>query len=108
MVIKRNANNKKASKPLLKIFNKDSKAIAKKIQKENPRRPPVASRLKPKEISNKKYYTIEEDAIILWVLSEEKYKRTKGVSIIKVIKQKVGKTEESIRNRVKRYLRRLS
>lgn len=68
MVVRKNATSKSSTKNLLKLVNKDSKAITKKIQKENPRRAPVASRLKPKEASNKKYYTIEEDAIILKIL----------------------------------------
>lgn len=111
MVFKKNAKKPKALKSLDEFKNGMSKIISKKIQKENPRRAPVTSRrVVPKEASYKKYYTIEEDAIILKTLAEPKIKRqnTKGSSIIAILKQKVGKTEESIRNRMKRYLKRLS
>ena len=56
----------------------------------------------------KKYYTIEEDAVILKILADIKNTTIKGVSLIKLLKLKLGKTEESLRNRIKRHLKRLS
>ena len=85
MVINKNVKNLKKGIYNGALKEKFSVATLKKIKKENPRRAPVAARLVPKPPIIKKYYTIEEDAIILKVLADAKNTVKKGASLIKLL-----------------------
>lgn len=55
----------------------------------------------------KQYYTVGEDAVIIRALNAIKPDQNK-TPVIKQLGETLHKSEESIRNRVKRYIKRLS
>ena len=67
----------------------------------------MAAQIKPKEAQLKKYYTVEEDAIIIKAFEEKKPEETIS-STIKTLCKKIEKTEESLKNRLKRFIRKFS
>ena len=79
----------------------------KSIAKANPRRPAKVVEVSTRSPIVKQYYTVGEDAVIIKGLNSLKDGQTK-TALIKTLAESLKKTEESIRNRIKRHIRRIA
>ncbi len=96
---------KKVAPKLAKV--EEQKRVEPKVVQKNPRRNPVEAQIKPENPNKKKYFTIEEDAIIINAFQNLHFGQTK-TQVINEISKKIEKSVESIKNRIKRYINKFS
>ena len=107
MVVAKAAQKKAVQKKVVKKVAPKAKIVKKAVAKANPRRPSKKSPVPVRNPTHKAYYTVGEDAKIIEALQGYKKADTK-TSLVKTLMVTLSKTEESLRNRIKRYIRKLT
>ena len=103
---------KTKTQPKAKSVKKTTKISKPKVQKQpktskNPRRPKTPSKKTPRTPTQRRFYTVGQDAIILKKLQSQKKEDTQTLAA-KELAAEFGKSVESLRDRIKRYIKKLS